>query len=157
MQPTYCRGRGVNETQSIGSDAIRAIVIYRVPRNDQDALLGSFGAAVGPSVASRYNLAWGYGDYLLDVSRFLGTNDALDAAVATVSEAHLLFCRRQSPTVGCLRTYGLALRRLRTSLDDPVVAQSDAVLYAVMVLMVCQVYKMRGVHRLVPADAPCRT
>ncbi|KAK3670860.1 hypothetical protein LTR78_009304 [Recurvomyces mirabilis] len=45
---------------------------------------------------------------------------------------------RQPVTLKCLRQYDHALRTLRVSLDDPVLAQSDASLCAVMVLMVCQ-------------------
>jgi len=121
-------------------DAIVGAVLLRQPSScEENALVTSFGAIVGSGTEERYNLATGYGDYLLDVVKLLGTNQALDAAVAAVTEAHSLYVRKQTVTFECLQLYNTALRSLRLSLDDPIVAHSDATLCAVMVLMVCQV------------------
>ena len=103
------------------------------------ATLMSFVSVVDPSTQYKYNLAWAYGDYLLEIPKRLGTNKALDAAAETMVEAHRSACLRQPVTTDCLVNYSRALEALRVSLDDAVTAGSAETLCAVMMLLVCQV------------------
>ncbi|KAK0251653.1 hypothetical protein LTS09_013343 [Friedmanniomyces endolithicus] len=73
-----------------------------------------------------------------EIPRRLGVNKALDAAVATVVEAHSSFCSRRPATTHGLLLYSQALSSLRASLDDVGTACSNETLCAVMVLMACQ-------------------
>ncbi|KAK0773747.1 hypothetical protein LTR02_003885 [Friedmanniomyces endolithicus] len=73
-----------------------------------------------------------------EIPRRLGVNKALDAAVATVVEAHSSFCSRRPASTRGLLLYSVALSNLRASLDDVGTACSNETLCAVMVLMACQ-------------------
>ncbi|KAK1087540.1 hypothetical protein LTR48_002495 [Friedmanniomyces endolithicus] len=73
-----------------------------------------------------------------EIPRRLGVSEALDAAVATVVEAHSTFCSRRPATTRGLLLYSKALSNLRASLDDVGTACSNETLCAVMILMACQ-------------------
>lgn len=111
-----------------------------LPSNDLGSLAGAFISTIKRSTDLRYNLWWSFGQWLEDVPRRLGTNEALDRAVDTLTCAHSNFSCNRSPSVETLSRHSAALRTLRVYLDDQIHAQSSSTLCAVMVLMVCQVF-----------------
>ncbi|TFB05878.1 hypothetical protein CCMA1212_001536 [Trichoderma ghanense] len=81
-----------------------------------------------------------YGGWFKDLPRRLGTNKALDAAVEAMVGfyPHMRRHEQASLSRGSLFKYVNALQALRTSLDDPQLAQKPETLCAVYVLMICQ-------------------
>lgn len=79
-----------------------------------------------------------YGDFLNDIPRRLGRNEALDASVRAMTTAlPSVRTRQQSP--GVFKSYVAALRCLQDTLRDPVKARSPETLCAVYLVMICQV------------------
>ncbi|RDW69802.1 hypothetical protein BP6252_08822 [Coleophoma cylindrospora] len=109
-------------------------------------------ALVGKLDASddmRYHLCWTYGDYLGDIPKRLGTNEALDTAVAALVSAHSCLGPRRGrggrATPESIQKYTHALNALRILLDNPAKAREPETLCAVMLLMIC--HSFIGVHR----------
>jgi hypothetical protein len=88
----------------------------------------------------KYNLAWTYGDYLEEIPRRLGKNDALDAATDALVSAHSSFCVDRTISIQALKMYSRALNTLVLYLDDPIKAQSPETLCAVSLLLTCQAF-----------------
>jgi len=124
------------ESQSHSPDLL---AVSRLAPDQFTPLCISFCSIIHPSFDFRYNLAFGYGNYMHEIPRRLGVSEALDAAVATVVEAHSTFCSRRPATTRGLLLYSKALSNLRASLDDVGTACSNETLCAVMILMACQV------------------
>ena len=105
-----------------------------------NALIGKLNA----SDDLAYHLGWTYGDFLEDIPRRIGTNEALDAAVASLVTAHSYFGSRRSmnnitlPDAKTLQKYSHALTALRIYLDNPARARETETLCAVMLLLICQ-------------------
>lgn len=109
------------------------------PANAVDALRSWFGSALLPSVDARFNLGLNYGMYMQEVPRVLGISDSLDTAAHAVICAHEDACLERPVSQNTLKHYLRALQVLRLSLDNPVKAQSSETLYAIMLLLTCQV------------------
>ena len=108
--------------------------------NEHTRRVGAFVDRVNPSTGVKYNLAWTYGDYLVDIPARLGTNEALDRAADAVLAAHGRFSAAHlDVTPVILEKYTMALTALRTCLDDPVKATTSETLCAIMLLLICQV------------------
>lgn len=120
--------------QSIRSSA----TLLQVPTNDLSCLLDTLVAAVRPSSELRFNLCWACGDYLRNVPRRLGRNEALDAATGALMTAYPDYCSRQMST-RTLRQYSKAVSVLRSTLDNPDTARTAETVYAVMILSICHV------------------
>ncbi len=85
----------------------------------------------------RYDLTY-YGNFLKDLPRRLGTNDALDASVSALASAFpTLYTHQQSPEM--LIKYMHALRTLRTSLNDRAKAYTPHTMCAIYLIVICQV------------------
>lgn len=79
-----------------------------------------------------------YGSFVREIPRRLGSNEALDAAVSTLTTAlPLIHTRQQSAEV--YRKYVQALQSLRMCLGDPVKAASPDTLCALYLVVICQV------------------
>lgn len=107
--------------------------------NEIETLAAALVAVVQPSTNVRWNVAWTYGDFLLDVPKRLGTNKALDAAVKSLLSAYTDMCvdktRVSSKT---LTLYGKAVSSLRSCLDDAETASTTETLSAVYMIIVQQ-------------------
>lgn len=99
---------------------------------------------IKPETDLRFNLAWSYGPFLDEVPRRLGQNEALDAAVDALLQAHGCMCCRSQVTVSALSAYSRALSALRQCLGQPKTASSSNTLCAVMLLMTCEGFL--GIH-----------
>ena len=108
--------------------------------SDLNSLAGNFIATIKRTTDLRYNLWWSFGLWLEDLPRRLGTNEALDRAVDTLTMAHSNFSCNKPPSVETLSKHSRALRTLSVYLDDSVHAQSSSTLSAVMVLLICQLF-----------------
>ncbi|KAK3074261.1 hypothetical protein LTR53_003422 [Teratosphaeriaceae sp. CCFEE 6253] len=133
-----------------------------MPESHLGSLISSLWSIVHPAVDFRFSLAVGYGEHLYEVPRRLGVNAALDAAAAAVVEAYAIFCSRRAVTARGLMLYSKALRELRLSLDDAVVARSAETLCAVMVLLSLMdlgdgtwTGHCEGVMQLIRSRGPC--
>ena len=109
------------------------------PSNELSVVAQSFLETIKPSTGHRYNLVWTYGGFLEYIPSRIGTNAALDASVAALTEVHSNICNGTRATTSTLAKYSKALSSLRTTLDDPVVACASETLAAVMILSICQV------------------
>lgn len=85
----------------------------------------------------RYGLGV-YGEFLRDIPRRLGTNEALDTAVGALTSAYPMLYTRQ-PSVEALSKYVQAIRALRICVEDPVQARCPNTLCAIYLMMICQV------------------
>lgn len=110
-----------------------------MPVNGITALRNSFIETMKPTTDLRYNLAWSFGGFLVDIPRRLGVNEALDSAVQVLVDSHQDFCAGLGVTSRVLVGYSRALRMLRSYLNDPVKARTSETLCSVMVLLMCQV------------------
>ncbi|RDW80927.1 hypothetical protein BP5796_05625 [Coleophoma crateriformis] len=117
------------------------------PSNEMTHLTSALIGKLDASDDIRYHLCWTYGDYLGDIPKRLGTNEALDTAVAALISAHSCLGPRPGKfaTPESIQKYGHALMALRILLDNPVRAREPETLCAVMLLMICQSFI--GVHR----------
>ncbi|EXJ85850.1 hypothetical protein A1O1_06219 [Capronia coronata CBS 617.96] len=123
------------------SDSSASTTLFRSLSNDHSWRVSAFVDKIQPSTGVRFNLAWTFGDYLVDVPARLGTNDALDKAADAVLAAMERFSSHGSdvaPVV--LEKYIRALTALRMCLDDPVVAKSSETLCAILLLLTCQTF-----------------
>ncbi|CAI7601009.1 unnamed protein product [Penicillium manginii] len=111
-----------------------------VPHSDISSLAGGFIMTIKRTTDLRYNLWWSFGLWLEDIPRRLGTNEALDRAVDTLTTAHSNFSCNRGPSVEALSKHSRALRTLSVYLDDRVHAQSSSTLSAVMILLICQLF-----------------
>lgn len=95
---------------------------------------------IGTSCDLRYNLSWSYGGFIEDIPRRIGTNEALDTAVAALVSAHSHFSSNSGSLtlVESLTKYSHALKALRRYLDNPVRARQSETLCGVMLLLICQ-------------------
>ncbi|EXJ84985.1 hypothetical protein A1O3_05660 [Capronia epimyces CBS 606.96] len=113
--------------------------VFRSLSNEHTQRVSAFTDKINPLIGVKFNLAWTYGDYLVDVPARLGTNEALDKAADTLLAA---LQRYSSPAVEVtllvLEKYTLALAALRMCLDDPVTARSCETLAAIVLLLSCQ-------------------
>lgn len=113
-----------------------------LPSTQQTLFVAAMVDSVRISLTSdiRRNLTWGFGDYLVEVPKRLGTNAALDAAAMALMKCYSRFLQTGSRATPVeISSYGHALTMLRTCLEDRAVAQSANTLCAVMMLMICQV------------------
>ncbi|KAF2185308.1 hypothetical protein K469DRAFT_726837 [Zopfia rhizophila CBS 207.26] len=108
------------------------------PSNELTLMANAFIETISKSTDLRFNLAWTYGFFLDDVPRRLGTNEALDASVMALVDAHSNFCSYRGVTTSVLIKYSRALNKLRVCLDDPIKACASETLCAVMLLLICQ-------------------
>jgi hypothetical protein len=113
--------------------------VYQTPESPIDRLTSSYVNAIKTTTDMRYNLAWSYGDYLVDIPQRLGVNPALDASVDALVCAHSNICSGRKVTLESLQKYSAGLKALRDCLDDPSQARTSETLCAVMLLMNCQV------------------
>ncbi|KAJ5984064.1 hypothetical protein N7481_006163, partial [Penicillium waksmanii] len=111
-----------------------------LPSSDISSLAGGFIATIKRTTDLRYNLWWSFGLWLEDIPKRLGTNEALDRAVDTLTTAHSNFSCNRAPSVEALAKHARALRTLSVYLDDKVHAQSASTLSAVMILLTCQLF-----------------
>lgn len=131
----------VSRERSTQASAATPVVFWSLS-NDHTRRVGAFVDKIKPSTGVKFNLAWTFGNYLVDVPARLGTNDALDKAADAVLTALERFSFSGTPgqmTPRMLEKYTLALAALRTSLDDSVAAKSCETLCAIMLLLMCQV------------------
>ena len=85
----------------------------------------------------RYSLSY-FGLFLRHVPQRLGRNEALDAAASALATTTVaLHTSRRTPEM--YASYGKALEALRTSLDDPLKAQTTETLCAIYFVMISQV------------------
>ncbi|OQE47117.1 hypothetical protein PENCOP_c001G03365 [Penicillium coprophilum] len=110
------------------------------PSNGMTSLTSSFVGAIKRSTDLRYNMWWSFGIYLEEIPPRLGSNEALDHAVDAVTTIHAGFCTRQPASVEALAKYSLALKTLRSHLDNPPQASASSTLCAVMLLLICQTF-----------------
>jgi len=110
-----------------------------------DALIGKLKA----SDDLRYHLTWTYGMYIQEIPKRIGTNEALDTAVAALVSAHSNLGSHPSWVTPPeqLSKYLHALKTFRMSLDDPTKARSAEMLCAINVLFICQSFLGRGEAR----------
>ncbi|PGH27724.1 hypothetical protein AJ80_00511 [Polytolypa hystricis UAMH7299] len=131
----------------INGNTVNKTVPY-TPTNELSRMLSAFVDKINFSTTDyRYNLAWSFGGFLVDVPQRLGVNEALDASVAAVVVAHSDFSARKGVTAHALMKYSRALNALRKYLDDPVKANASETLGAVMILLICQQF-IGGPERL---------
>lgn len=118
--------------------------LLRNPSNEESRLVSALLGKLNASDDLRYHLCWTYGDFLNDVPKRIGTNEALDSAVAAVVSAHSsLGSHKSTSNVSAsdsLWRYSSALRSLRLYLDDPAKARETETLCAVMLLLICQAF-----------------
>lgn len=109
-----------------------------------DRLLGELVHIISLSTSLKYNFIYAYGGFLMRVPQHLGINEALDASTEAVIYAYTDFCRgSQKIAPRTLMLYTRALAALRLCLNDSGKACASETLCAVMILMVCQVGKIR--------------
>ena len=106
--------------------------------NDFSVFTSSFIKTIDPDKTFQYQLPLSFGDFLLDIPRRLGTNEALDAASAALDKAYRRYCSGMPTKAEVFAAYGKAIRALRLCLDDPVKARSPETLAAVMVIQIFQ-------------------
>lgn len=92
----------------------------------------------------RYHIAWTYGDYIRDIPKRIGRNNALDTAVAALVGLHsALRLKRESQIsipIEVLQKYAHAIKTLREYLDIPARARESETLCAVSLLLICSTY-----------------
>lgn len=108
----------------------------RLPTNQMTMVASAFAATLEVSDL-RYDLCC-YGEFMKDIPRRLGTNDALDASVSALTLAFSSLHTRRVTTEMFVK-YGQALKALRTCLCDPAKAQTAETLCAIYLTMICQV------------------
>lgn len=116
--------------------------LSRAPSSETTLLANALVGKLEASDDLRYHLCWTYGDFLDDIPRRIGTNEALDAAVAALVSAHSSLGSHRGtgsfvPVEG-LVAYSRAIRTLRIYLDDSARARTAETLCAVMLLLICQ-------------------
>ncbi|KAF2762657.1 hypothetical protein EJ05DRAFT_506357 [Pseudovirgaria hyperparasitica] len=85
----------------------------------------------------RFNLPLVYGPLIIELPRLLGQNDVLDASVASlVATVDDIAANKRSPAR--FGQYGIALAKLRMSLQDPEKVFSSLTLCAVYIVWCCQ-------------------
>ena len=105
-----------------------------------------FVGAIDSSTDISYQLPWNFGDFLHDIPCRLGANEALDTAADALIATYTRFCCRSGGNttldLEILKKHTLALKALRSVLDDPVKACSAETLGAIMLLQIHQVRKV---------------
>lgn len=132
-------GQALREGPRSGREESRTETLNPSMSNDITLLANAFINMIKPTTDFKYNLAWSYGDYLEEVPRRLGSNEALDASVDAVISAHASFCTHRMGSIDTLIKYSRALKELRICLDHPVKSRTSDTLCAVTLLLVCQV------------------
>ncbi|KAH8803622.1 hypothetical protein F5884DRAFT_837409 [Xylogone sp. PMI_703] len=113
-------------------------LISRSPSNEESSTIRAFIRTL-EATDLRYDLCWGYGTFMREIPKRLGTNPALDAAAdALTSASTYLFSGEQSHMKPAMAQYGRALKTLRACLDDPATARSPATLCAILFIWCCQ-------------------
>lgn len=108
--------------------------------NQLTRLIAAFASKIDASADINIQLPWNFGDFLSDIPRRLGTNDALDAAAQALVTSYTHFVAGDATaTPDVLIAHSNALSALRRCLDDPVVAYSSETLCSTMVLLIVQV------------------
>ena len=106
------------------------------PSNELTALTNRLVFALGVTDV-RFDLSI-FGDFLRDIPRRLGRNEALDASVRALTTAiPAVYAQKHSPEM--LLRYVEAIRSLSDYLKDSVKATSPDTLCAVYMVMICQV------------------
>jgi Fungal Zn(2)-Cys(6) binuclear cluster domain len=118
---------------------IATFVIRIPPSNKITVLTSRYVHVIRLSADLRYNLAWAYGLFMLDIPRRMNTNEALDSSIDALLCAHSCLCARQQASIEALSSYSRALVILRQCLNDPTKASTSETLCAVMLLLICQV------------------
>lgn len=129
-----------DEAGSYRSQPATSTALSRTPSNEASRLLSELIQKLEVKEV-RYDLCWGYGYFLRDVPKRLGTNAALDSAVRALMamSSYLCTAQQQSQQPLSLARYGHALNCLRTCLDDPATARSSSTLCAIMLIWICHV------------------
>lgn len=115
---------------------IKPQALQATPSNEMTTVASAF-LAVLEVTDIRFDISI-YGDFLKEIPRRLGTNEALDASVCALATAFSSIHSRQQSTA-MLNGYGKALNSLRVCLNDPAKAQSPDTLCALYLVMICQV------------------
>ncbi|KAE8444367.1 hypothetical protein EG329_000567 [Mollisiaceae sp. DMI_Dod_QoI] len=114
----------------------------RTPSNETTVLTNALVTKLKALDDIRYHLSWTYGGFIDDIPRRIGTNEALDAAVAALVSAHSTLASRRvtdgQVSFGSLAKYSYALKTLRLYLNDRSRARKAETLCAVMLLLICQ-------------------
>lgn len=116
--------------------------LVHTPNNDTTRLQRALIARLRPALDPRYSILIRWGYFLVGVPRRLGSNDALDAAVNALLARHTELSLRQNNSsleIPAALYYSKALSALRVSLQDEQTATSTETLFAVILLMYCQV------------------
>ena len=108
--------------------------------NSLTRLISAFVSNIDPSADIKIQLPWNFGDFLSDIPRRLGTNEALDAASVSLVTSYTRFIAGDVlATPEVLVKHASALSVLRRTLDDPVKAYSSETLCSTMILIIVQV------------------
>ena len=121
-----------------------AAIITPNPTSTLSSLIASFTASIdGRDTDTGHHLAWNFGVFLQDVPRYLGFNEALDAAADALVSGHDHFRRNASryttASVICLRKYSQAVKSLRTCLSTVENACEPTTLCAIQIVMTIEV------------------
>lgn len=115
-------------------------IFFPHPRNiPADATASAAGAFISVLQIQdvRYDIS-AFGVFFDDLPRKLGSNAALDASVAALTGAFKSLQVRDT-RVQALTQYGHALKQLRKSLQDPVLARTPDTTCAIYLVLVCEV------------------
>jgi hypothetical protein len=116
--------------------------LLRMPGNETTPLTNALISNLKASHDLRYHLSWTYGGFIEDIPRRLGTNEALDAAVAALLSSHSSLNIRRGTgeliPIEAMSKYTHALKTLRITLGNPELAREANTLCAVMLLLICQ-------------------
>ena len=127
-----------------GSGSANEVFVVETPpyelANRLTRLIAAFVSKIDASADIRIQLPWNFGDFLSDVPRRLGTNEALDAASDALVTSYTNFIAGHVvATPDVLIKHSNALSALRRCLGDPVKAYSSETLCSTMILMIVQV------------------
>lgn len=120
---------------------ISTSIVY-TPDNDTTRLQRALIARLRPALDPRYSILIRWGYFLVGAPRRLGSNKALDAAVNALLARHTQLSLRQNDSnsqIPVALYYSKALSALRVNLQDEQTATTTETLFAVILLMYCQV------------------
>lgn len=121
-----------------------AAMITPAPISTLSSLIASFtGSIGGHDTDTGHHLAWNFGVFLHDVPRYLGFNEALDAAADALVSGYDHFrqstSRYTTASAICLRKYSQAVKSLRTCLSTVENACEPTTLCAIQIVMTIEV------------------
>jgi hypothetical protein len=137
-----------NSSQSTKSpqdvhDASWSTMVTTSPTNVISSFISSFTRSIdGHDTDTGHHLAWNFGDFLFDVPRYLGFNEALDPAADALVAGYDHFRRnngRSTASARCLEKYSQAVKGLRRCLSTVENACEPATLCAIQIIMTVEV------------------